>query len=75
MSTPRDIEAKVPQKSVLSLKLYNLYLNNTPQSPAVCLGLFADDTCINATDRKNGYKKATAKSQYYWDVALRAAGT
>jgi retron-type reverse transcriptase len=55
LSTPRDIQAGVPQGSVLSPILYSLYINDTPQTPGVYLGLFADDTCIYATDRKEGY--------------------
>jgi hypothetical protein len=55
MSTPRDIQAGVPQVSVLFLTLYSLYINDTPQTPDICLNLFADDICIYATDRKEGY--------------------
>jgi hypothetical protein len=55
MSTPRDIHAGVPQDSVLSPTLYSLYINDCPQTPSVYLGLFVDDTCIYATDRKEGY--------------------
>jgi hypothetical protein len=40
--TPRDIQAGVPQGSVLSLTLYSLFINDTPQTPGVYLGLFAD---------------------------------
>jgi hypothetical protein len=29
--------------------------NDTPQTPGVSLALFADDTCLYATDRKEGY--------------------
>jgi hypothetical protein len=32
-----------------------MYINDTPQTRCVYLGLFADDTCIYATDRKEGY--------------------
>jgi hypothetical protein len=32
-----------------------MYINDTPKSPGVYLGLFADDSCIYATDRKEGY--------------------
>jgi hypothetical protein len=55
MPTPRDIQAGVPQGSVLSPPLYSLFINDTPRTRGVYLGLFADDTCIYATDRKEGY--------------------
>jgi hypothetical protein len=55
MSTPRCMQAGVPQGSVLSPILYNLYINDTPQASNVNLALFADDTCLYATDRKEGY--------------------
>jgi hypothetical protein len=51
MSTPRCVQAGVPQGSVLSRTLYNLY----PQTVDVNLALFADDTCLYATERKEGY--------------------
>jgi hypothetical protein len=47
---PRDIRGGVPQGSVLSPTLYRAYINDTPQTSDVYLGLFADDT-----DRKEGY--------------------
>jgi hypothetical protein len=55
LSTPRYIQAGVPQGSVLFPTLYSLYINDTPQIPGVYLGLFADDTCIYATGRKEDY--------------------
>jgi hypothetical protein len=55
ISTPRDIQAGVPQGSVLSPSLYSPYLNYTPKTPGVYLGLFADDTCIYAIDHKERY--------------------
>jgi hypothetical protein len=55
MSTPRFMQMVVPQGSVLSPTLYNLYIIDTPQTPGVNLALFADDTCLYATDRKEGY--------------------
>jgi hypothetical protein len=55
LSTPRYMEAGVPQGSVLSPTLYNLYINDTPQATNLHLALFADDTCLYATDRKEGY--------------------
>jgi hypothetical protein len=55
LSTPRYMEAGVPQGPVLSPTLYNLYINDTPQATNLHLALFADDTCLYATDRKEGY--------------------
>jgi len=54
-STSRDKKEGVPQGSVLAHILYSLYLNDTPQIPGVYLPLFADDTYIHTTDRKEGY--------------------
>jgi hypothetical protein len=51
------MEAGMPQGSVLSPILYNLYINDTPQATNLHLALFADDTCLYATDRKEGYKQ------------------
>jgi hypothetical protein len=55
MSTPRCIQAGVPQRSILSPTLYNLYINDTPSIIGVNLALFADDTCLYATESKEGY--------------------
>jgi hypothetical protein len=52
----RDIQTGVPQGSVLSPTLYSTYyINNRPETSGVYLGFFADDTCLYATDRKEGY--------------------
>jgi hypothetical protein len=53
MSTPREIQVGVAQGSILSLTLYSMYINYTPQTSGVYLALFADDTCMYATDRKD----------------------
>jgi hypothetical protein len=57
MTAPRDIQPGVPQGSALPPPptLYNIYFNDMPQTPGVYLGLFAEDTCIYATDRKEVY--------------------
>jgi hypothetical protein len=55
MSTPRDIKAGVPQGSALSPTVYNLYINDTPQTIGVNLALFANDTSLYATEHKEGY--------------------
>jgi hypothetical protein len=56
-----------PQGSVLSPTLHNLYINDTPQTICVNLTLFADDTCLYATERKEGYvlRKTTERKEGY----------
>jgi hypothetical protein len=46
MSMPRYLQAGVPQGSILSPTLYNLHINDTPQTPDMNLALFVDDTCL-----------------------------
>jgi hypothetical protein len=55
MSASRDIQAGVPQGSVLSPALYSLYINDTSQTPGSYVRLFVDDTYLYATDHKEGY--------------------
>jgi hypothetical protein len=55
MSTPRKMQAGLPQGSVLSPTLYNMYINDTPTTPGIHLALFADATSLYATDRKEGF--------------------
>jgi hypothetical protein len=55
MSMPREMQAGVPQGSVLCPTLYNVYVNDPPQTQGVHLALFADDTCPYATNRKEGF--------------------
>jgi hypothetical protein len=42
----------VPQGSVITPVLYNLYINDAPAAPGTHLPLFADDTCIYATEKQ-----------------------
>jgi hypothetical protein len=55
MPTPSEMQARVPQGFALSPTLYNMYINDAPQTHGVHLALFADDTCLYATDRKEGF--------------------
>jgi hypothetical protein len=55
MSTPREKQAGVPQSSVLSPTLNNICVNDVPQNQGVHSALFADDTCLYAADRKEGF--------------------
>jgi hypothetical protein len=55
MSMPKKMRAGVPQGSVLSPTLYNMYINEASQTHGVYLALFADDACLYATDRKEGF--------------------
>jgi hypothetical protein len=52
---PREMQAGVPLGSVLSPTLVSLNINDAPQTHGVHLALFADDTYLNATDRKEGF--------------------
>jgi len=49
---PQEIQAGVPQGSVLAPTLCDLYINDAPQTPGVQLALIADDMCMYATDSK-----------------------
>jgi hypothetical protein len=55
ISTPMEMRARVPQVSDLSPTLYNIHIHDGPQTPGAYLALFADDTCLYATDRKEGF--------------------
>jgi hypothetical protein len=56
MSTPTEIQGEVPQGSTLLLTLYIMHINETPQNVRrFYVALFADDTCLYSTDRKEGY--------------------
>jgi hypothetical protein len=54
LSSPRKVAAGVPQGSVLAPVLYSLYINDAPAAPGIRLALFADDTCVYATEKHEG---------------------
>jgi hypothetical protein len=56
----RNVNAKgnarrVPQGSVLFPTLFNMHINDVPQTHSVHLALLADDTCLYATDSKEDF--------------------
>jgi hypothetical protein len=51
LSSPRKVAAGMPQGSVLAQVLYSLYINDAPAAPGIHLALFADDTCVYATEK------------------------
>jgi hypothetical protein len=55
VSAPREMRAGVPQGSVPSPPLYNMYISDGPQTPGVHLALFSGETYLHATDRKEGF--------------------
>jgi hypothetical protein len=55
MSTPREMQSGVSQGSVLYPTLFNMYINDAPQTNGVHLALFADNTCLYATDLKESF--------------------
>jgi hypothetical protein len=55
ISVPRDIQAVLPLGSVPTPTLCSIYINDMPQISGVYLGVFVDDTCIYATDCRQGY--------------------
>jgi retron-type reverse transcriptase len=52
-STPRSIEAGVPQGSILAPTLFNIYVADMPTSPGTHLAQYADDTAIIARSRNS----------------------
>jgi hypothetical protein len=51
LSSHRKVAARVPQGSVLAPVLYSLYINDASAVPGIYLALFADNTCIYATEK------------------------
>jgi hypothetical protein len=51
ISSPRKVAAGVTQSSVPARVLYSLYINDAPQAPGIHLALFADNTCVHATEK------------------------
>jgi hypothetical protein len=55
MATPREMQAGVPQGSLLSPTLFNMYINDAPQTHGVHLALFANDTCLYVINHKESF--------------------
>jgi hypothetical protein len=65
MSTPRKMQTGVPQGFVLSPILFNKYINYTTQAIGVHLALFADDTCLHATEHREAYVQRKLQRRLY----------
>lgn len=73
----------VPQGSVLSPSLYNIYVHDIPQSDKCKIALYADDTVIFASDRfikklvKSVCQTAKALIRYFtrWKISVNAEKT
>jgi hypothetical protein len=50
-SAPREIEARVPQGSVLALVLYSLHTDDASVAPRTHLALLVDNTCMYTTEK------------------------
>jgi hypothetical protein len=83
LPTPRNMQAGVPQGSILPRTLYTLYINDTPQTLGVYLALFADDTCLYSTDREESHvlrklqRGLTAMESWCerWNIKINEAKT
>jgi len=51
LSTPREIQAGVPQGSVLVPNHYNVYINDTDKPPGIHLTISANDVCVCICNR------------------------
>ena len=55
ISTPRALRAGVPQGSVISPYIYNLFTSDIPRPPNVSLFAYADDLAVVATARSERF--------------------
>lgn len=82
-SMKRKIRVGVPQGSVLSPKLFNIYLNDIPIFPKTKTALFADDTALYAHSHSANiaskqiqiHMRMLEKFYDQWKITLNAAKT
>lgn len=73
LSSPKPIQAGVPQGSVLSPLMYALYTRDTPKQEGTAFTLYADDTAIYAKDKNIRFAKTLLqefinKLENYWNT-------
>jgi len=72
MSVPREIRAGVPQGPVLSPILYELYINDTQETPGLHTALLADETRMYATVRKEIVFSESCNAASQWSGGVKA---
>jgi hypothetical protein len=72
LSSRREIQAKVPQGSVLAHTLYSSYKNDAPRTPGVQLAFLADDTCTRVYSKVSGLAACSENCKWYNYLPLGA---